>query len=143
MKNLADLAGTVTLTKDVRITEEDIDNIFETAVNGAISYWCPDIQMLNKTDEMNGFGKHLNAGGEVLVYEDVEESMNADTWEKHRIILDDVLLGIGKYINGEYSYSLDIVENDNGVLVLDCYMIDADVADAILQLSVFGEIVYG
>ena len=117
--------------KSIWLTEEDITDIIITALEGGIGYWaCLD----NTGDEFENAPKDeavsetaariiLNNG--TLVFEDADDY---DSQARYELTLEKLLNGIEKYAN------------ENG---FDIDLLDADMADAIVQYAIFCEIVYG
>lgn len=117
--------------KSVWLTEEEITDIIITALEGGIGYWaCLD----NTGDEFENAPKDeavsetaariiLNNG--TLVFEDADDY---DSQARYELTLEKLLNGIEKYAN------------ENG---FDMDLLDADMADAIVQYAIFCEIVYG
>lgn len=105
----------LTIETKINVTEEDIENIIDMAGYG-ISYWCD--KAVIKEDSYK-------------VHDDEE-----DKW--YTLSYEDILKGVGKYIeNGNKPY--DILDGNGGI---DAGMIDAEVADMIIQYCCFGQIIY-
>ena len=117
--------------KTIWLTEEDITDIIITALEGGIGYWaCLD----NTGDEFKNAPREeavsetaariiLNNG--TLVFEDADDY---DSQARYELTLEKLLNGIEKYAN------------ENG---FDMDLLDAEVADCIVQYAIFCEIVYG
>lgn len=129
----------ISVTLNLKVTEENVVDILSTAFYGGISYWCPKVTR-NNGDTQGMAGNHLWRGGELVFWEDEEET--GKNLKPHTMTLDNLLEGIRMYIEGGYTYSRDILDFD-GDVTLDCGMVDAEVADCIVQLAVFGELIYG
>lgn len=117
----------------VFVSGEDLDDIMTSALEGGINYWC------NKVEVMGGYlgeyaSEQISRGGILRLYDFVEGNWEELTREK-------LIKGLKKYIMK--SATSDICEFINHELIIDSCLVDADVADAIVQYAVFGNIVYG
>ena len=121
----------VEVNMTIKVTEEDIDGIMCSALEGGITYWCWKAEVIG--DYLGEYASEQIARGGVLKLYDSEED------EKYWLTRDKLLNGIKlAYENGCYaSY-----EWCNG-RELDGCQIDAEVADCIVQYALFGEWVYG
>ena len=119
----------VQITKEY--TDEDMENIVATALEGGIGYWaCLD----NSTDDFKDQPEvtpvsercwHLLKQGKELRFLDEE-----DDGTEYHLDLQTLLYGIEKAIeSGTWDGDMDIV--------------DAEVADAIFQYAIFDDIIYG
>lgn len=126
----------VEITRFIHLTEEDIENIVVTALEGGVGYWaCLD----NTGDEYENAPEDeavsetttriLLEGGAVHIIDDEAEM--------HDLTLQDLLDGVKKYVERGF----DVYNVFSG----DCDWVsfDADCADTIFQLALFGEVVYG
>ena len=107
----------------VILKAEDIDDIMMAALDGGITYWCREAEVVG---EYRGVlaSEQISRGGTLRLH-DAESS---DVWELTR----------DKFIEGGFV--------DTGVLVggqIDTSEIDAYRADSIVQLALFGELVFG
>ena len=114
---------------EVNITSQDIDDIMVCALEGGINYWCRQAKVVGKY-----LGRYasdqISCGGTLKLY-DAESS---DVWE----------LTLDKFLNGmklaiEQGIGLSVNPADGSI---DTCEIDADAADAIVQLALFGEVVF-
>ena len=122
----------------IKVTGEDIEDIMCTALEGGINYWAD----YDRNDE------------EYLPYMDYDDEpfselcakilMNGGRFwlisldEYFSFTLDKLMTGIQRWIDGGYDM-YGAVDGDE----LDCGNIDSECADCIIQLALFGEIVYG
>lgn len=121
----------IPVTIVLQITEEDIEDIVDTALDCGIFYWC---ERAKYTSDPCGDtdGKHLINGGTILFYDNEDGS-------ESELTLDKLLDGINKWVvNGYDRYHA--VQSDG---TLDTCEIDAEMADIIIQLALFGDIIYG
>lgn len=113
---------------EVNLTQQDIDDIMCTALEGGICYWCGRVDVMwgqagKSTHEQ------LTRGG-ILILHDAE---SAQTWE----------LTLGKFLNGVKLYleqGCHVQIEDNAI---DAGDIDANDADCIVQFAIFEEVVFG
>lgn len=102
------------------ITAEDVDNLMCAALEGGINYWCDGMEVVNEDYKGAEWGHEvLTRGGSLLLkYEDGDDQLEKE------LTLEKLLAGLG-----QYNY-----DPDNA---------DAGDADNVVQLAIFGEIVYG
>mgnify|MGYP003302993200 CR=1 FL=1 len=122
---------TITISQDLIVTEEDVDDIMCTALEGGIYYWCKRAEVVGAY--LGDYASdQIARGGELILYD--RESANS-----YKLTLDKLLKGIAKaYADGYY----DEYEWCDGK-TLDLSQIDAELADVIVQLALFDEVVYG
>lgn len=113
---------------EVILTQQDIDDIMSTALEGGITAWCNQIEVVG---EQLGrcASEQISKGGSLILY-DLESS---DKWE----------LTLEKFLNGVKLYFEDgchVHVNDGSI---DPGDIDANDADCIIQFALFGEVVFG
>lgn len=109
---------------EATITAEEIENIIVSSLEGASSYWCG---LDNTTPEWDNEPEDLPASqyatqllleGKTVTLYDVEDE--DERWE---LTLPKILKGIGMALSQGYNITDDV--------------------DEVLQLSLFGELVYG
>lgn len=113
---------------EVALTVEDIDDIMCAALEGGICYWCGRAEVVG--DYLGEYASEQIARGGSLLLHDAE---SADTWELNR----------EKFLNGVKLYfeqGCHVQVEDN---LIDTCDIDGNDADCILQLAIFGEVVFG
>ena len=113
---------------EVILTQQDIDDIMSTALEGGITSWCNQIEVVG---EQLGrcASEQISKGGSLILY-DLESS---DKWE----------LTLEKFLNGVKLYFEDgchVHVNDGSI---DPGDIDANDADCVIQFALFGEVVFG
>lgn len=115
------------------VTQEDIDDIMVTALEGGINYWCGKAEV-----DGSYLGEYasdqISRGGTLILHDTEEKRTELLTKEK-------LLQGIRMY--AEQPKNSDIFETVDHELHIDCCMVDANVADSIIQYAVFSEVVYG
>ena len=114
---------------EVNLTQQDIDDIMVTALEGGINYWCRKAEVVGEYLG-EAASDQISRGGSLILH-DAESS---DKWE---LTLDKFLKGVGLYI-----------KEGSGVMVedfklVDIGCIDGPDADCIIQYALFGELVFG
>lgn len=116
---------------DVNVTQEDVDNIMCSALEGGINYWCRKVEVIGSY--LGEYAsEQISKGGGLILY-DAESS---DKWE----------LTLGKFMDGLYKFLIecpDCIEGDelNGYGIDPCN-IDGCAADTIIQYALFGSVVF-
>jgi hypothetical protein len=122
----------LTVEKKIKVTQQDIDDIMCAALEGGICYWCGRAEVVG--EYLGEYAsEQISRGGTLKLYdcEDMNEVYELDRGK--------LLKGIKKaFEEGYYSE----YEWCNGT-VIDTCQVDADVADVIVQIAVFDEVVYG
>ena len=121
----------IEINKKYTVTPQDIDDIMVTALEGGINYWCRKAEVVG---EYLGecASDQISRGGSLILY-DAESS---DHWELN---LEKLLYGIQKAIEDNWYDRYDWYVDGE----LDCCQIDAEVADVIVQLALFDDVVFG
>lgn len=120
----------IEINKKYEVTSQDIDDIMATALD-SISYWCCKAKVVG--EYLGEYASdQISRGGSLILY-DAESN---DCWELN---LENLLHGIEKAI--EDNWFDDYGWYDNGVLYTT--EIDGEVADVIVQLALFDDIVFG
>lgn len=121
----------VEIKTNLVITEEDIDDIMASALEGGITYWCDSTTVVG--DYLGEFASEQIARGGTLELHDMEEDATYElTTEK---LINGIKLAV------EYGYYKNYGWCDGHYL--DTGEIDALVADVIVQLALFGDVIYG
>lgn len=120
----------VPINSTILLKQEDIDDIMCAALEGGICYWCGEAEVLGAY-----FGTYASeqiARGGTLLIHDAESD---DCWD----------LTLEKFLEGvKLWYTSGMAGNAvRGDGTVDTYEIDGAAADAIVQLALFGEIVFG
>lgn len=118
---------------DVFVSDEDIDDIMVSALEGGINYWCNEAEVVG--DYLGEYAsEQISRGGTLRLYDFEEENWQELTREKF-------IAGLKKYIiNQTASDICEIVDHE---IRIDTCQADAEAADAIIQYAVFGDIIYG
>lgn len=115
------------------VTSEDIDDIMVTALEGGITYWCCKAEVIGQY--LGEYAsEQISRNGTLRLY-DMEQD------ERYLLTRYKLLEGIAMYVANPCS--ANIVEQIDGEIRIDTCNVDAEVADAIIQLALFGEVVYG
>lgn len=117
----------VPIMTTVCLSGEDIDDIVGIALDGAISYWCSEANVVG--EYLGKYTSEQISRGGTLILQDAEE----DT--QYELDLEKFLKGFQMYLT-QYSIPIDDHHPDLGDF-------DACAADSVIQLAIFGEIIYG
>lgn len=120
---------------NIDITDENIDDIMTTALEGGINYWCNKVEVKDKDYKDKKYASDvLSVDGVLLMHDAEEDTIYELTKEKF-------INGLSKFLLKKgMSYFCDA---DAHELEIDCGMIDAGDADTIVQYALFGEEIYG
>lgn len=112
----------------IQITPEDIDDIMCAAFEGGITYWC------SKAEPVEGLlgtyaHEQISRGGKLVLHD-------SEGGERHKLTQEKFLKGLRLFLARHSDVvSLDEKRIDSGDF-------DAEYADAVIQLALFGKIVY-
>lgn len=120
------------LKRDVTIKQRDIDDIMAIALDGGITYWCDRVEVVGGKYYGENASDQISRGGKLKLY-DAEED------EQYTLTLTKLLKGIEAFIKWDRG-DHEIVDRDGKINV---YNIDAEITDQIIQLALFGEVIYG
>ena len=112
---------------EIAVTAQDIDDIICTAFEGGINYWCYKAEVVGGKYLGEFASDQISRGGKLRLY--IGEPFDDENSETYTFDLSDLLKGLEKYIEDVGHFDID-----------EC---DAEVADMIIQYTVFGELVYG
>lgn len=127
----------ININMAVNVTDEDIDDIMDVALDGGINYWCDHVEVIGEILGKEGWASEQISKGGILRLHDVKTRKCYDL-DKEKF-----LTGLEKYLEYElYNRELivDICDCQKG---LDTGMIDGAEADLIIQYALFGENVFG
>lgn len=119
---------TVRAQIEVNLSQQDIDDIMVTALEGGINYWCRRAKVVGEYLG-EAASDQISRGGSLILH----DSESSDKWE----------LTLEKFLNGVKLYFEDgchVQVEDNRI---DAGDIDAGDADCIIQFALFGEVVFG
>lgn len=117
--------------RTVTLTDQNIDDIMVSALEGGITYWCSKCEVSGKYLGQYA-SEQISRGGTLVLTDSVEE-------KKERLNLDLFLKGFGKFI--EQGYDIYNALQPDGTV--DTGNIDGERADIIVQLALFGDVIYG
>lgn len=121
----------IRVSLELIITREDIDNILSGALDGGITYWCGEAEVVGKY--LGEYAsEQISRGGE-LVLHDIEYDA------AYLLNLEKMISGIERWVADGPKYGLEL---EGGSLRLDCGMIDAASTDVIVQYALFGQILF-
>ena len=123
----------ITITQKITITDQDIDDIVCTALEGGINYWCDNVEV--NGDYLGQYASdQISRNGQLKFY--VSDPVN----DTDMFVMDKEMLlnGIRMYLENPNA-PYDIIDNTS----IDTCNVDADVADMIIQYALFDEIVFG
>ena len=119
---------------NVLVTDEDIDDIMVSALEGGINHWCAEAKV--QGEYLGEFASdQISRGGTLLLYDVEERKYEELTKEKF-------LAGMKRYLEHPIYEDNIYPGTHEGRYLLDCTLIDAPVSDIIIQYALFGEIVY-
>lgn len=131
-KETSDGCYTVEMPVTVKLTPQNIDDIMTEALEGCTASWCGDVEpvgdFLGDSD-----AEQISHGGALRFYD-------RETYEMSELTLDKFLEGFRLWLENGYDSDHYAVDQDGSV---DCCFIDSEDADCIVQLGLFGEVVYG
>lgn len=120
---------------NVKLTDENIDDIMVSALEGGITYWAYKAKVVG--DYLGEYAsEQISRGGSLKIYV-IEPFDDADTeWYE---------LNRDKFING-FKLWLESGQDFYGAVSgkgeVDCSEIDGNCADSIVQYALFGELVF-
>ena len=113
------------------VTNEDIDDIMCTALEGGINYWCYKAEVVG--EYLGEYGhEQIARGGTLELYDMEDDAVYELTCKK---LLNGIKLAVEHGYYNDYGWY--------GGTCLDTCNVDACVADTIVQLAIFGEVIYG
>lgn len=113
---------------NVEVTNQDIDDIMCTALEGGITYWCRKAEVVGGKYLGEYAHEQISRGGSLMLY-DVDSS---DKWE---LTLDKFKQGLHQWI----CKHPDMIDDGE----IDTSSIDAWYVDEIIQYALFNDIVFG
>ena len=115
---------------EVLLSDQDIDDIMVSALEGGITYWCGQVDVVDKY-----LGEYasdqISRGGSLILY-DCESD---DKWVLTR---EKFLNGVKKFIS--IHPDVNVLDKDKRI---DTWKIDGYFADMIIQYALFDDIMFG
>ena len=121
----------INISCTINVTSQDIDDIVCSALEDGICYWASSARVVG--DYLGEYASEQISRGGSLIISDAEEDA------EYLLTRDNLLKGIRLAIEGRYYADYDWCDGKT----LDTCQIDASVADVIVQLALFGEVIYG
>ena len=118
---------------DLELSDKEIVNIYTTALEGGIGYWavCDEYRWQYLYEDYdNDIVKPLDPDQVLVVLSDTEET----DFKDEELTPAKIRTGT-KLLIEKFPHLYQILDNE--------FHVDADGADAIVQLGLFGEVVYG
>lgn len=112
-------------TNPITYTDEEVEDILETALNGGINYWTVEVDRLYKYPQVAA----------ITYREPDDDSVALRILGPHQIIAG------ARLIESIPDFAPGI--RDLHASLYDTAQIDSEVADAIVQAAIFGRIVFG
>lgn len=123
---------TVKAEVEAKLTAQDIDDIMVSALEGGITYWCCNAEVVGGEYLGEYASDQISRGGSLMLY-DAESN---DKWE---LTLEKFLNGVKLWLqNGDDRYHA--LQKDG---TLDTCEVDGEMADLIVQYALFQEVVFG
>ncbi len=125
----------------INVSAEDIDDICCSALEGGITYWCDRCDVVE--DYLGKYASDQISRGGKLRLRTMEPWDDEDT-EWYELDQDKLLKGLKMYLmDPNKPYGIITMDDENDKWVIDTGMVDAVVADMIVQYALFNEIIYG
>ena len=122
---------TIEFTKSIKVTDENIDDIMAAALEGGITYWCCEAEVMG--DYLGEYASdQISRGGTLILYDSEDD-------EKYELNKEKLLNGIMLAAKNNYYSDYEWINGNE----IDTCNVDADVADCIVQFALFNEVVYG
>jgi hypothetical protein len=119
----------LTVMFTIDLTQENIDDIMCSALECGISYWCSEAEVVG--DYLGEYAhEQISRGGTLLLHD-------SESNEKFELTQDNFLKGLRLFLSGGHSDLVNIKNNS-----IDPGDFDGNCADMVVQLGLFGKIVY-
>lgn len=126
----------LTVKKEIKVTQQDIDDIMVSALEGGITYWADACEVVG--DYLGEYAsEQISRGGELKIH--VDEPWDEDETEVWTLTREKLLHGIKKAYEDGYYTAYEWCDGKT----LDTCQVDAEVADIIVQLALFDDVIYG
>lgn len=121
------------MSSNIKVTNDDIADILCTAFEGGINHWCEGVTCDNDDVPYSYYSDILAYTDNALMLSVVEEV------EKYELTKEKLINGICNAYKDGYFADYEWVRNGE----VDVFNIDAEVADVIVQMAIFENVVYG
>ena len=121
----------IKIEREIVVTDQDIDDIMVSALEGGVTYWCCEAEVVEEK-RVADWGHEQIARGGALILHDAESD---DCWELN---LEKFISGVKLWIEQGYADEVDAIDGNK----IDCGQVDSIQADNIVQLALFGDIVF-
>lgn len=121
----------VNVNHTINVTSQDINDIMCSALEGGICYWANKAEVVGKY--LGEWAHEQISRGGSLILHDAESD---DKWELNR---ENLLNGIAKAYEDNWFTDYGWCDGKT----IDTCQVDAEVADTIIQLALFGKVVFG
>lgn len=129
---------TVSVTLEIVLTQEDIDDIMCGALEGGITYWCDEAKVVG--DYLGEYGsEQIARGGKLRLH--LPEPFDKDETEYYELDLEKFKKGVELW--AITPVGCNCLEQMDGKIRFDTCNADAIVCDAIIQYALFGTVVFG
>ena len=119
----------------VRLTQQDVDDIMDSALEEGICYWSDCVEAVDRYLSEYASGQ-ISRGGKLKIH--VDEPFDEANTEWYELDIEKFAQGFRLWLeNGGDRYGT--VSNGK----VDTCEIDGEMADLIIQYALFGEVVYG
>lgn len=126
------------VTLEIMLTQEDVDDIMCTALEGGINYWCYKAEVIG--EYLGEYGsEQISRGGKLRLY--LEEPFDEDETMDYELDLEKFKKGIEMWVQNPVG--CNCLEQVDGKIRFDACNADAVVCDAIIQYALFGDVVFG
>ncbi len=121
------------------LTNEDIDDIMATALEGGVNYWCRKVKVIGGEYFGEYASDQISRDGSLDFY--LDEPFDESGKNVYRLSLKNFETGVKEYVKNSGMCEALMLDKDN--LKLDVGSIDSCAADSIIQYALFGVLVYG
>ena len=115
----------------VVLTEQDIDDIMVAALEGGITYWCCQAEVVEEKRCADWGHEQIARGGALVLWDSEEDA-------KHELTLEKFLEGFKLWLENDGDQYGAVSDGE-----VDCCNIDAGCADCIVQYAIFGDVIHG
>lgn len=133
IKKIDDNSYRIRACREVYLTQEDIDDIMCSALEGGICYWCTRAEVVEDKYYGEYASEQISRSGSLKLYDAEDDA-------EHILTIDKLIKGFSLACKKGYGETYSWYTDDGKI---DTGMIDAEAADIIIQFALFGDIIYG